>query len=451
MYDADTIAAIATAPGPGGIGVVRVSGPQVAQLADEVFRRRRRAVGWKTHHLYHGRIVATDGAAIDDGLAVLMRAPHSYTGEDVLELHCHGSPVLLQRVLQSVLGRGARAARAGEFTQRAFLNGKLDLAQAEAVAELVRSRTPDAARAAAEQLFGGLSAHLAGVREVLIRAKAHLEACIDFSDEELGLDDTAIVRELDDAHADIAALLRTYARGRLLRDGLRVAITGQPNVGKSSLLNALLGAERAIVTAEPGTTRDVIEVTTDFDGVPIVLYDTAGLRDGRDAAERIGIDRARSVAAGADLVLVVLDTARPLSPQQPLLEVGEPLVVVNKIDLPSAWTPDELAAIEARHPVVRVSATVPLGLDALRNAVTRCAGAAWSDHLPTLTNARQYDALGKAEASLARAVEALHGRMPADLIAVDVQAALDHVGAVTGIVTSEEILDAVFREFCIGK
>jgi len=450
MYEADTIAAIATPPGPGGIGVVRVSGARAAQLADDVFRRRH-AAGWQTHRLYHGRIIATDGTAIDEGLAVLMRAPHSYTGEDVLELHCHGSPVLLQRVLQSVLGRGARPARAGEFTQRAFLNGKLDLAQAEAVAELVRARTSDAAHAAAEQLFGGLSAHLAALRQTLIGAKAHLEACIDFSDEELGLDAAAIGNDLAGAHRGIAALLRTYARGRLLRDGLRVAITGRPNAGKSSLLNALLGAERAIVTAEPGTTRDVIEASADFDGVPIVLYDTAGLRDGIDAAERLGIDRARSVAAGADVVLVVLDTSSSLAPQRALLDRGEALAVLNKIDLPMAWTADELAAVSARAPVVRVSATVPLGLDALRDAITQRARIAWSDHLPTLTSARQFDALAKAEASLTRAIDALGHGVPADLIAVDLQAALDHVGAVTGVVTSEEILDAVFREFCIGK
>jgi len=449
MYDPDTIAAIATPPGPGGIGVVRVSGPRAEALAGHVFQRRG-AGPWQTHRLYHGRIIAADGTPIDDGLAVLMRAPRSYTGEDVLELHCHGSPVLLQRVLQSVLGRGARAARAGEFTQRAFLNGKLDLAQAEAVVELVRARTPDAAQAAAEQLFGGLSAHLTALRETLVRAKAHLEARIDFSDEELDLDDAALLPELETARAGVAELLRTYERGRLLRDGLRVAITGLPNAGKSSLLNALLGAERAIVTAEPGTTRDVIEASLDIDGVPVVLYDTAGLRDGSDEAERLGVDRARTVAAGADVVLVVLDTARALAPQRRLL-VGEPLAVLNKIDLPTAWSAAELGAIAGDHPAVRVSATVPLGLDDLRQAIAQRAAVAWSDHLPTLTSARQYDSLAKAERSLANAIDALRRGVPPDLVAVDVQAALEHVGAVTGIVTSEDILDAVFREFCIGK
>jgi tRNA modification GTPase len=450
MYEDDTIAAIATPPGPGGIGVVRASGPAAVRLASQVFCRRR-AGDWETHRLYRGRIVGPDGTPIDDGLATLMRAPHSYTGEDVLELHCHGSPVLLQRVLQSLLQRGARPARAGEFTKRAFLNGRLDLAQAEAVAELVRARTADAVDAAADQLFGHLSAHLATLRQQLIHAKGHLEVRIDFSDEDVGLDDATLTADLERATADVNALIRTYTRGRLLRDGLRVAITGRPNAGKSSLLNALLGAERAIVTATPGTTRDVIAESADFDGVPVVLYDTAGLRDAGDEVERIGVDRARQVAAAADVVLVVLDTARPLGQQGALLGAGAPIAVLNKIDLPCAWSAQELAAVAARHTAVRVSATAGLGLDALRQVVTQCANGQWADNLPTLTSARQHDALQKVAGSLAHALAGLRNGLPPDLVAVDVQAALDHIGAVTGIITSEDVLDAVFSEFCIGK
>jgi tRNA modification GTPase len=449
MYEADTIAAIATPPGPGGIGVVRVSGPAAERLAHAVFRRRRPG-GWQTHRLYGGRIVGRDEIPLDDGLAVLMRAPRSYTGEDVLELHCHGSPVVLQRVLQSLLEYGARPARAGEFTKRAFLNGKLDLAQAEAVAALVRARTTDAAGAAADQLFGHLSAHLAALREQLIRAKSHLEARIDFS-EEVDLDDAALAADLDRARARAAALHRTYARGRLLRDGLRVAITGRPNVGKSSLLNALLGAERAIVSATPGTTRDVLEDSADFGGVPVVLCDTAGLRDAGDEVERIGIARAHSAAAAADVVLVVLDTAQPFAPQRAMLARDAPLAVLNKIDLACVWSADEIAAVESAYETVRISATVPRGLDALRQAVTQRGSGQWGDNVPTLISARQHDALVKVEAGLARALAALGDALPAELIAADVQGALEALGAVTGAVSSEEVLDAVFREFCIGK
>jgi tRNA modification GTPase len=450
MYEADTIAAIATPAGPGSIAVVRASGPTAEDLARGVFQRRRPGT-WQTHRLYGGRILASDGTPLDDGLAVLMRAPRSYTGEDVLELQCHGSPVLVQRVLHSLLSRGARPARPGEFTQRAFLNGKLDLAQAEAVADLIRARTGDAAGVAADQLFGRLSAHLDGLRSELIRAKGHLEACIDFSEEDLGLNEAGLAADLDRVRTDVGALLRTYARGRLLRNGLHVAITGRPNAGKSSLLNALLGSDRAIVTDQPGTTRDVIEESADFDGIPVVLADTAGLRDSDDEVERIGVERARQVAAAADVVLVVLDTARPLAGQPALLEADGSVAVLNKIDLPMAWRPEEIADIEAHYPAVRVSATVPLGLDALRHAVTQRAGGVLRDQLPTLTSARQHDALAKVEVSLARALGALRTGLPPDLIAVDLQAALDHIGAVTGLVTSEEVLDAVFREFCIGK
>lgn len=455
MYFSDTIAAIATPAGPGAIGVVRASGPGAEGLARDVFRRRG-GTSWESHRLYRGRVVGADGAPLDEALAVLMRAPRSHTGEDVLELHCHGSPVLLRQVLHTLLVRGARPAGPGEFTQRAFLNGKLDLAQAEAVADLIRARSAGAARVAADQLCGRLSAHLAALRRDLIRAKGHLEARIDFADEDLGLQDGELAAGLGRTRVAVAELLGTYARGRLLNDGLRVAITGRPNAGKSSLMNALLGAERAIVTPQPGTTRDVIEASTDFEGVPIVLYDTAGLRDAGDEVERIGIERALEAAAAADLVLVVLDTTHPLAPQQALLHreggaAAAPIAVLNKIDLPSAWPAEEAAAVATSAETVRVSATVPLGLDALRHAVTRRAATAWSDHLPTLTSARQRAALERAESCLGRALRALEHGVPADLVAIDVQGALDHVGAVTGAVTSEEVLDAVFREFCIGK
>ncbi len=449
MYALDTIAAIATPPGPGGIGIVRVSGPAAERLAAATFRPAPPI--WQTHRLYAGRIVADEATPIDQGLAVLMRGPHSYTGEDVLELHCHGSPVILRRVLQTLLERGARAAQPGEFTKRAFLNGRIDLAQAEAVAELTRARTIEGASVAADQLVGRLSAHLAALRERLIRLKGQVELRIDFSEEDVPRDDDALDLELRAVQTAVADLRQTYARGRLLHDGLRVAIIGRPNVGKSSLLNALLGADRAIVTPAPGTTRDVIEGCADFDGVPVVLLDTAGLRETDDEAERRGVDRACAAASTADVVLVVFDTASPLEPQRELLDGTASIAVLNKIDLPSAWSAGDVAEVGTAHPIVRVSATVPFGLDALRHAVTQRATPTWSDGLPTLTSARQHAALAQVDASLTDAIAASRAALPADLIAVDVQAALDHLGAVTGLVTSDDVLDAVFRDFCIGK
>jgi tRNA modification GTPase len=452
MYDGDTIAAIATPPGPGGIGIVRTSGPEAERIAEAVFRRSV-AGPWETHRLYHGRVVGAGGSPLDDALAALMRAPRSYTGEDVLELHCHGSPIVLGLALEAVLKAGARPARHGEFTKRAFLNGKLDLSQAEAVEALIRARTPEGAALAAEQLFGGLSAYLDGLRERLIGIKGLLEARIDFADEALDLDEDDVPRALDAARLDVAALLRTYARGRLLRNGLRVVITGRPNVGKSSLLNALLGEDRAIVTELPGTTRDVIEESADFMGVPVVLCDTAGLREAGDEIERIGIDRALFAVERSDVNLLVLDASSAPEPLEsyPFEHDGATVIAFNKIDLPSAWEERQIAALEGRFPVVRVSATERIGLDDLRRAVVGRLGSLDREGAPTLTTARQRDALSKVSAALEQALSSWTGGLPPDLVAVDVQAALDHMGSVTGLVTSEEVLDTIFSRFCIGK
>ena len=450
MYEVDTIAAIATPPGPGGIGVVRVSGPLATALAETVFAGRRTG-SWHSHRLYAGGIRGADGAVVDTGLAVLMRAPNSYTGEDVLELHCHGSPVVLEQVLRALLAGGARPAQAGEFTKRAFLNGKLDLTQAEAVMALVGARTADAAQVAAAQLSGGLGARLGDIRARLVRAKAHVEAQLDFGDEDVGLDPAALAGDVAAAATEVDALLATAARGELLQRGLRVALRGRPNAGKSSLLNALVGSARAIVTAEPGTTRDVIEVGIDVAGVPVVLVDTAGVRDTADAIERLGVARAEEAAATADVVLLVLDTARPLAEQTALLGRGDAVAVLNKCDLPPRWSATEEATVAAAHPCVRVSATAPFGLDALRQALLARAGAQWADNLPPLTSARQREALARVAGSLAAARAALEAGLPPELIAVDLQAALEHIGTVTGAVTSEDVLDAIFREFCIGK
>jgi tRNA modification GTPase len=450
MYAEDTIAAIATGRGPGGIGIVRVSGPLAERIAAAVLVRGGEP-GWESHRLYPARLLGPDGVTIDRVLAVLMRAPQTYTGEDVLEVHCHGSPAVLRCALAAVFQAGACPAVAGEFTKRAFLNGKIDLVQAEAIADLVSARTEESARMATDHLLGGLSRRLESLRHQLIDVKAKIELQIDFSDEDVEVYEAEMVRDLQAAAGEVRSLLGTYRHGRLVREGIRVAIVGRPNVGKSSLLNALLGDERAIVTPIPGTTRDVIEESADFEGIAVVLFDTAGLREVADQIERMGVARARQVAHTADVRLVVMDRSIPPDLPTEMFDIDHSIAVLNKIDLPSVWRESDVAKLRAYCSVVEVSALTGLGLDVLREAVMQLAGSGPVDGLPILSRVRQRDALAKVDACLTTAVASLREKTPVDLVAVDVQSALDHIGSITGIITSEDVLDIIFAEFCIGK
>jgi len=458
MYADDTIAAIATPPGHGGIGVIRVSGPLAPRIAAAMVVCSQEHEAWESHRLYYGRIVDTGGVRVDEGLAVLMRAPRSFTGEDVLELHCHGSPVGLRRVLACALGNGARLAEPGEFTKRAFLNGRIDLAQAEAVMDMVRARTAAGAALAAEQLSGRLSDYLSELRGRAIGLKALLEAQIDFSEEDFDVSADELLGTLRDCTVPIEKLLDSYQHGKLMRDGVRIAIIGKPNVGKSSLLNALLGEDRAIVTPVAGTTRDAIDEPVDLDGVPVVLSDTAGLRaaDEAETVERIGMQRTTSRIAQAQLLLTVLDASRPLDAQDDALlrtyaEAAQ-VIVLNKIDLPCLTAAADVQGVCNSHPVVSVSAQQHVGLEELRRVLLeKIAGGAAPPDTPVLSNLRHVDALTKARASLGLARESIVSRCPPDLVAVDVQDAIDHIGRVTGAITSEDVLDRIFSEFCIGK
>ena len=458
MYTADTIAAIATASGPGGVGIVRVSGARAANIGRASFHRAGASDEWQSHRLYHGHVVDAGGAILDEGLAVLMRGPRSFTGEDVLELQCHAGAVVLRRVLGRVLACGARMAEAGEFTRRAFLNGRMDLAQAEAVRDLVAARTTAGATLAAQQLVGRLSDHLGGLRNDLIALKALLEVQIDFADEDVAIDPERMRTSVSAALERIQLLLQSFERGRLVRDGLRVAIIGKPNVGKSSLLNALLGEERAIVTPVAGTTRDAIDEAADFDGVPIVLSDTAGLRPlaDADAVERIGMQRTAGRVDSAHVVLAVLDASRALDAEDHAVFCAAgavpQVVVLNKSDLPPALTAGDLHGQVNGAPMVTVSALTGAGLGDVRRAVLdRVAACSTPDDTPTLTSVRHVDVLSKAAVSLRLALTGLAERQPPDLVAVDVQDAIDHIGEVTGLVTTDDVLDRIFREFCLGK
>jgi len=455
VYTRDTIAAVATPPGAGGIGIIRLSGAQAVAIAAEVFRSHGTGRTPASHEMRRGHVVDSHGGSIDEALCVAMLAPHSYTGEDVVELHCHGSPVVLRRVLQRCLQCGARAAEPGEFTKRAFLNGCIDLVQAEAVAELINARTEAAARASLRQLSGSLSVELAAIREMLVRVKARAEVLIDFAEEEVDMSPPLLAADVDAAAARIEALLATFRSGRLLREGIHLTLLGRPNVGKSSLLNRLLGRDRAIVAATPGTTRDVVIDSTDIEGVPVVVADTAGLRSNADEVERLGIERTHRQAASADALLVVLDRSAPLGADDAAIfaTIGDTpaLVALNKTDLGPLWRIAEAPFLAGRV-VVETSALTGEGLPELRRAILTLAGGAAIDlQAPLLTLARHHDALARALDSLSLARTALLDGTPIDVTAVDIQAAVEHIGSITGEVTTEEVLDRIFREFCIGK
>ncbi len=446
---ADTIAAIATAPGEGAVGIVRVSGPDAAVIAERIVcgrLRDRRAVFARFRS-------PENGALLDEGLALLMRGPRSYTGEDVVELHGHGGTLTLRRLLEAALVAGARAAEPGEFTLRAFLNGRLDLTQAEAVLALVQARTAGAAELALAGLEGRLREPIRAARAAALELLAYLGARADFPDEDVPLREirpelTALCERLD-------RLLAGAEFGLIQREGVRVAIVGRPNAGKSSLLNRLLRQERAIVTPVPGTTRDTLQESANLRGLPVVLTDTAGIRETVDTVERLGVERSRASAAASDLVLLVVDASEPLTgDDRTLLE--EPfgarrVVALNKCDLPPAVNGDDpaLAGLVA----VPVSALTGDGLEALEQALYDAATA--GTHRPAegaaLTTVRQRDAARRAAEHAHAALSGLDAGAPEDLLSVDLSAVVRALGELTGEDATEDLLDTIFSRFCIGK
>jgi len=457
MFHADTIAAIATPLGEGGLAVIRVSGPRALLVADSCFVPRGKhslTLGAApTHTLQYGHI-QRHGKVVDEVLAAVMRAPRTFTTEDTVEITCHGGLLPARLVLDALLECGARLAEPGEFTRRAFLNGRIDLAQAEAVADLIHSRTELALAAANEQLAGKLSARINQLRDDLVKTLAHVEAHIDFPDEDIAPDTRAqLLSRLEQAETFIRDLLRTANEGQVLRRGVRAAIVGAPNAGKSSLLNLLLGRDRAIVSPVPGTTRDTIEETANVRGLPVVLIDTAGLRDSHDAIEAEGVRRSRESFARAELILHVLDASEPLtdSQQTQLAEFAgkKRILVRNKSDLPRRLElPGELS-----KDVVDISCLTGAGLELLKDAIK---AAIWSgeiraEMLEAMINSRHQDALRRACEGVSRTADALGTGATLELAALDLRIAVNAVGEVVGKTTTEDLLDSIFSQFCIGK
>ncbi|MCC6625142.1 MAG: tRNA uridine-5-carboxymethylaminomethyl(34) synthesis GTPase MnmE [Deltaproteobacteria bacterium] len=434
--ESDTIAAIATAAG-GGVGIIRMSGPDAISLAmrhfhalgDDPARRLPR-------RLVHGVMVDAEGHALDEGLAVVMPGPRTFTGEDVAELHLHGGALHLARCLAVLVAAGARPAEPGEFSRRAFLNGKIDLTRAEAIADLVAARTDRALAQARQHLRGALWDRAMAAREALLSIRAEIEVNIDFVTEDVPpFDADALAARCERLAADLGRLAATHRLGRLVRDGARVVLAGPPNAGKSSLFNALLEADRAIVTPIPGTTRDTLEESVDMGGVPVVLIDTAGLRETLDPVEALGVARTHDAMAAADLVVVLV----PPGEAPPAAHPG--LIVRSKADLTGALDPGALA----------VSATTGQGLDDLRRAIAQRLGVDGAGDELVLARERQRAAVQAAADAVTRAAEALRAGVTPELPAVDLQDAMDALATLVGLTTIEDVLDRLFADFCIGK
>jgi tRNA modification GTPase len=477
MHLEDTIAAIATPLGEGGLAVVRISGPNALVVADRAFTpvgsRSRKPSAAESHTIHFGKVMRA-GQPVDEVLCAVLRAPRTFTREDVVEITCHGGVLVTKIVFDTVLECGARAALPGEFTQRAFLNGRLDLTQAEAVADLIHARTELAISAANEQLAGKLSQRINQLRDELMLTLAHLEAHLDFPEEDLAPDTRAQLEgRLIRGIAFMDELLRTAPGGQILRRGLRAAIIGRPNAGKSSLLNQLLGHDRAIVSPIAGTTRDTIEETANVRGIPVVFIDTAGLREAKDELETEGIRRSRESLAKAELILHVLDASEPLQGEDEKLfsefAAKKRILVRNKIDLPVklvlpgdfkvGWAvpcpPDGAHGVTrpTTTPVADVSSTTGAGLEQLKDAIKSLV---WSGSITAgmeqvTINSRHQDALRRGSASVRLALDALRADASLEFVALDLRQGIAAVGEIVGKTTTEDLLDSIFRAFCIGK
>ena len=455
MYIRDTIAAVSTPPGNGGIAIIRVSGDLAATVGNIIFKPVYDG-GLASHRFSFGTIYdVKTGEIVDEAMAVYMRAPRSYTREDVLELHCHGGWLIVEQVLALVLSCDVRLADPGEFTRRAFLNGRIDLVQAEAVMDIIASKSESALQLAQKQREGVLSKRIEDVRLLLVHSLALVEAYIDFPDDDLGETDAkAILASVGEANKILAALLLTFDEGKVIRDGISVLIVGKPNAGKSSLLNRLLNENRAIVTHIPGTTRDIIEETVNFEGLSVRLLDTAGIRHTEDLVEREGISRALDMIPQADLVLAVFDASIEFGQEDQLIldvVVGhKTIAVLNKTDLPQRFV---LPTKESFVEIVTIAATSGDGIDQLKKTVCSqflYSSATDSRELVALSKARHRDALLSAESCLEQFLSGLKDRN-LELLALDLRSALESVGSVTGQTTTDEVLDLIFSSFCIGK
>lgn len=453
----DTIVAIATPPGQGAIGIIRLSGPQALDIASHLFQpRSRRVRAFPSHRLLLGHIVnPVGGELVDEVLLTYMPGPRSYTREDVVEIQCHSGYAVLRQILQLVLAQGARLAQPGEFTLRAFLSGRLDLTQAEAVLEVIQARGAAGLKVATSHLAGGLGETIARLRQDLLDLLAQVEADLDFGEEIPDLDYSALLSAVAALAQEVQTLSRSYGQGRVLREGLQVVLAGRPNVGKSSLLNRLLQTDRALVTDIPGTTRDIIAEQLILGGIPICLTDTAGLRQAQDQVEALGVARTQQYLRQADLILYLLDASQPWQPADTenlaKLQGQQVLLVLNKIDLPVVLSLPEVAATWP-YQVMAISALTGAGLAELQEAILQVA---LSQQAPPsgqiITQARHHQHLLRCLTHLQQVQEQLAGGGLPELVAMELQGAVQELGAILGLEIGEEVLDRIFSQFCLGK
>ena len=460
--NAETIAAISTPYGTGGIGIIRISGPEAFSVAEKIFRGSKKISETKSHSVVHGRIIdPADGQMVDEVLLVKMDAPGTFTGEDTIEINCHGGIVVLRRVLSLVLRYGARAACPGEFTKRAFINGRMDLAQAEAVIDLINSKTDEGSRAAAAQLQGRLSEKIRGARRKMIELIARIEAAIEYPEEDIEEITAEAVRNgIKEIREELRKTAQSFTRGRLLREGITAAIIGKPNAGKSSLLNALAGSSRAIVTDIPGTTRDIIEEYVNIKGIPVRFLDTAGIRSTDDPVEAIGVEKARTAAAEAELVIIVLDAQTGITDEdREIMKTSlskKTIVMINKTDVADDRMVEDMKEQIRTYgdiPVVVASMVDGTGMDDLADRIESLAagGEISANNEVLLTNARHRQLIEDAILGLDSAESAYKGGMPLDLVTIDIRDAAEALGRITGESVSEDVVNEIFSRFCVGK
>lgn len=457
----DTIAAIATPPGEGGIGIIRLSGDRAIEIAENIFNgsKKGRLRYYEERKLNYGHIVDIEtGKTIDEVMVVYMEAPRTYTKEDVVEIHCHGGVISVTRILDTVLKNGARLAEQGEFTKRAFLNGRIDLSQAEAVIDLIKAKTDLNFDMSLNQLEGSITHKVDYLQGELLNMLAHIEASIDFPDQDVEeLTSEELKATAKDIHREISKLIETSSTGKIIKEGIKTVILGKPNVGKSSLMNALLRENRAIVTDIPGTTRDIIEEYVNISGIPLRIVDTAGIRDTEDVVEKIGVTRAKEILAEADLAIVVFDSSKEIEPEDrdimKLVKDKPTIVLFNKVDLKSKLREEDIISELKDKEIITTSMIEGRGIEKLEEKLKSMffsSEISVTDQ-PIITNARQKELLIMAKENIQDAMDALNMDMPVDCIEVDIKNCWENLGGIIGESIGEDVIDKIFKNFCIGK